>query len=135
MSFPRFLLVGVVGACLAVSAESFETAEIQSRIDAVAASGGGTVTVAKGDHHVGSLELKSGVTLELSEGCRLVASTNYLDYATGKGRSRAVVWSSGAMISPAGRLLPNLRTSTPNLPAGMSIARKYFHSQVQGLRK
>ena len=81
LGFTSLLVCLALLAALRAETEKFETADIQSRIDAAAATGGGTVTVAKGDHYVGSLELKSGVTLELAEGCRLVASTNWQDYA------------------------------------------------------
>jgi polygalacturonase len=51
---------------------------LQSAIDGVSASGGGTVHVARGDYPVAFLELKSGVTLDLAEGARLYAETNAL---------------------------------------------------------
>ena len=74
-----------------------ETADIQARIDAASSAGGGVVAIAPGDHHVASLELKSNVTLELAEGARLVASTNYLDYAANKKTSRAILWATNAV--------------------------------------
>ena len=42
---------------------------------------------------------------------------------------------SRASNSPSGRSFPNFRTSTPNLPAGMSTTFANSHSHVQGLRK
>ena len=78
-------------------ARADETAAIQARIDAASSAGGGVVTVAPGDHHVASLELKSNVTLELAKGARLVASTNYLDYATVEKVSRAILWATNAV--------------------------------------
>lgn len=60
--------------------EGLATAAIQREIDRVAAAGGGRVVVPAGRHETGALFLKDGVTLELSEGCTLVASTNIADY-------------------------------------------------------
>jgi polygalacturonase len=55
-----------------------ESGALQSAIDDVSESGGGTVHVAPGDYPVAFLELKSGVTLDLAEGARLFAETNAL---------------------------------------------------------
>ena len=56
------------------------TRAIQARIDAAAAAGGGRVSLAAGDHPIGSLVLKSGVELHLEKGARLVGSRNPDDY-------------------------------------------------------
>ena len=58
------------------------TAEIQARIDAAAAAGGGTVSLAAGEYLVSSLFLKNNVTLELKKGAVLLGSTNHLDYTS-----------------------------------------------------
>ena len=58
-----------------------ETARWQRAIDAASAAGGGTVTMPAGRHVVGTLFLRSGVTLELAKGCVLEGSTNLADYA------------------------------------------------------
>jgi polygalacturonase len=50
------------------------TARIQEAVDAVHAAGGGTVVLGPGRHCSGSIELKSGVELQLAHGCRLVAA-------------------------------------------------------------
>ena len=42
--------------------------DLQSRIDAAAEKGGGVVTVSRGEWESKPFALKSGVTLELSEG-------------------------------------------------------------------
>ena len=63
------------------AAESLETAKWQEEIDRAAAAGGGTVVVPAGRHRVAGLALKSGVTLELAEGCVLEGSTNISNYA------------------------------------------------------
>ena len=62
-------------------AAPLETALWQSRIDAAAAAGGGTVRMPAGRHRTGTIFLKSGVTLELEKGCVLEGSTNIADYA------------------------------------------------------
>jgi polygalacturonase len=56
------------------------TTAIQKAIDACAAAGGGTVLLSQGDYISGTLELRSGVMLEIGEHSRLVASTRLDDY-------------------------------------------------------
>jgi hypothetical protein len=56
------------------------TAAIQRAIDACSAAGGGTVRLAQGDYVSGTIDLRSGVMLEIAEGSRLLASTNLKDY-------------------------------------------------------
>ena len=62
-------------------AEELETAHWQAEIDRTAAAGGGVVRVTEGRHRVGSLFLKSNVTLEVPAGAVLEGSTNISDYA------------------------------------------------------
>lgn len=64
-----------------VNAASLETEHWQAEIDRVAAAGGGVVRVTAGRHRVGSLFLKSNVTLEIPAGAVLEGSTNIADYA------------------------------------------------------
>ena len=54
----------------------FALGDIQSRIDAAAASGGGVVKVPSGLHISPALRLKTGVTLHLEKGAVLRAETN-----------------------------------------------------------
>ena len=55
--------------------------DLQGRIDAAAAAGGGTVVVERGEWESKPFALKSGITLELAEGAVVYASTNHADYA------------------------------------------------------
>ena len=57
-----------------------ETAHLQRRIDAAAASGGGRVSIGPGVHKSGTLYLKSGVELHLEKGAVLLASDRFEDY-------------------------------------------------------
>ena len=59
---------------------ALETATWQAAIDAAAAAGGGKVTVTPGVHKVGTIYLKSGVTLELAKGAVLLGSSEAADY-------------------------------------------------------
>ena len=68
-------------------ANGLETAELQSRIDAAAAKGGGTVVVPSGVHRSGALRLKDGVTLRLEKGALLQAGTNDADYVATDGQA------------------------------------------------
>ena len=66
---------------LPVKTEAGDETELwQAKIDAASAAGGGRVVVPAGDHIVAELELKNNVTLELTEGSRLLAVTNDVAY-------------------------------------------------------
>lgn len=58
----------------------YETAKWQAEIDRVAAAGGGVVTIPPGRHQVGTLFLKSNVTLKLEKGAVLFGSAQLGDY-------------------------------------------------------
>src|SRR5262245_62586963 len=62
-----------------------DTAPVQAAIDACSRDQGGTVLVPAGDFVVGTLELKSNITLHLATGGRLLGSPNKEDYHAGKG--------------------------------------------------
>lgn len=76
----RGLLFALGAAASVLSAQGLDTAMLQARLDAVAASGGGRVSVAPGIYTVANLALRNGVELHLEKGCVLQASTNRLDY-------------------------------------------------------
>ena len=88
------ILAGLAFCCLIAGARAEVgsygvTGDIQRRIDAASAAGGGTVTLEAGDYPVASIFLKSGVTLELRKGATLLASTNKADYANVTARVRS----------------------------------------------
>ena len=60
--------------------DTLDTTAIQSAIDACSAAGGGTVLLGMGDYISGTIDLKSGVMLEIAANCRLLASINLADY-------------------------------------------------------
>ncbi|MBI5767279.1 MAG: right-handed parallel beta-helix repeat-containing protein [Verrucomicrobia bacterium] len=64
---------------------ALDTAAVQAAIDACTAAGGGTVLVPAGDFVVGTLELKSNVTLHLAAQGRLLGSDKPADYHAGRG--------------------------------------------------
>ena len=95
------LLLSVVTTFLSVpfGTGTNVTAGIQREIDALSASGGGTLVVPAGEYVVASLELKSHVTLKLARGAFLLGSADRADYAIypNKGDSNsAVVFADGA---------------------------------------
>ncbi len=57
-----------------------DTAAIQAAVDACGEAGGGQVTFSAGRYLSGTIHLRSGVTLHLDAGARLVGTTNLLDY-------------------------------------------------------
>jgi polygalacturonase len=60
--------------------KTVNSAAIQKAIDACTAAGGGVVLVEKGDYVTGTIDLKSGVMLEIAGDARLLGSTNIADY-------------------------------------------------------
>lgn len=61
---------------------AMETQSIQDSIDACHDAGGGIVRVPAGDFQIGTIILKSNVTLSLDYGASLLGSTNVADYPT-----------------------------------------------------
>ncbi len=60
--------------------QTLNTPALQKAIDACSAAGGGTVLLAKGDFVSGTLEIKSGVMLQVDKDARLLGSSNVNDY-------------------------------------------------------
>lgn len=56
------------------------TAAVQKAIDSCNAAGGGTVSVPTGNYKIGSIVLRSNVTLNLENGATLYGSTDIADY-------------------------------------------------------
>ena len=96
------------------------TNDFQKAIDAVAAAGGGTVRVPSGEYVTGGVQLRSHVTLELSEGARLVSNGDLATYA----HRRALVYAENAedialvgkgTVCGSGGKFP-MRDNAPNRP-------------------
>jgi polygalacturonase len=66
--------------------KSLCTSAIQRAIDEVSATGSGTVFAPAGKFLIAGLELKSGVTLYLDEGCTLLGSASMDDYRNSDAR-------------------------------------------------
>jgi hypothetical protein len=64
---------------------TLDTAAVQSAIDACSEDKGGTVLIPAGDYVVGTIELKSNVTLHIAAAGRLLGSGNPDHYSAGKG--------------------------------------------------
>lgn len=73
------------------------TGAIQRAVDACAAAGGGVVRLAGGDYVSGTIDLRSGVMLEIGEGARLLASTDLKDYPERRARRPTVMDSNMGM--------------------------------------
>ncbi|MGI9243411.1 MAG: glycoside hydrolase family 28 protein [Verrucomicrobiales bacterium] len=61
---------------------AMETGAVQEAIDACHGAGGGTVRVPSGDFQIGTIQLKSNVTLSLDHGASLLGSQSLADYPT-----------------------------------------------------
>lgn len=84
--------------------DKIQTAAIQSALDACAKSGGGTVLVPAGLYHIGTLTMRSHVTLHLENGATLKGSARIEDYpevsgsfvdAVGQKRNRCLIFAEG----------------------------------------
>ncbi len=76
-------LVGLEGRQAAESAifnAYDESAVVQAKIDAAWKQGGGEVTLAKGEHYLRPLRLRSKVTLRLAAGAKVILSREFSDY-------------------------------------------------------
>lgn len=76
------VLAAEVAAFGAGGVQKINCLDIQREIDSAAERGGGTVRVPSGEWEVKPFVLKSNITLEFTEGVRILASTNIADYAT-----------------------------------------------------
>src|SRR2546430_2612886 len=65
--------------------QTLDTPAVQAAIDACTRDKGGTVVVPAGDFIVGTVELKSNVTLHVSAAGRLLGSGKPEHYSAGKG--------------------------------------------------
>ena len=88
--------VGAYGEGMAM-----DTKPLQVAIDACHATGGGTVWVPQGRYHIGTIRMKSNVTLSLNYGAYLLGSQNLSDYATDlsaprEGGTRCLIYAEDA---------------------------------------
>lgn len=81
---------------------AMETEAVQKTIDACHDAGGGVVWVPAGDFQIGTIILKSNVTLSLDYGASLLGSTNAADYPTGnlsrprEGAAHCLIYAENA---------------------------------------
>jgi len=71
--------------------KTLNTRAIQKAIDACSAAGGGVVRVDKGEYVTGTIELKSGVMLEIAKDAKLLGSLDFADYTPRIPRRRTVM--------------------------------------------
>ena len=74
---------GAIGDSVTLNTEA-----IQKTIDACHAAGGGVVWVPAGDYVIGTITLRSNITLSLDYGASLLGSQNFADYATNLSKPR-----------------------------------------------
>jgi polygalacturonase len=82
------------------NATQLDTKALQSAIDAVSAKGGGTVVVPPGRYVTGTLFLRSGVILHLTQGSAIVGSEDLSQYpaTVSKVRSYTNIYSDKSLI-------------------------------------
>jgi hypothetical protein len=90
------------------NSEDSQTHTIQDALDSCANAGGGVVTIPSGTFIIGTLQLRSHVTLHLENGSRLKGSPRIEDYpavagaftdAVGQRRNRCLIYANGTKRS------------------------------------
>ena len=97
---------------------AMETRAIQKTIDACHAAGGGVVRVPAGDFQIGTIHLKSNVTLSLDYGASLLGSQNWADYPTDKLRRAREGANRNACSMPRMRPTSGLRVLASLMAGG-----------------
>lgn len=109
---------------------AMETKAIQDTIDACHDAGGGVVRVPAGDFPLGTIALKSNVTLSLDYGANLLGSTDRDDYTTEgldnprEGGPHCLIYANGATdIAIEGLGVIDARGTAENFPRDRSRGR------------
>ena len=113
---------GAVGNGVAI-----ETKAVQNAIDACHDAGGGVVRVPAGDFQIGTIVLKSNITLSLDHGANLLGSTNTDDYTTEglddprEGGPHCLIYANGATnVAIEGLGVIDGRGTAENFPRSLS---------------
>jgi hypothetical protein len=108
------------------------TGAIQRAVEACAQAGGGVVRLAQGDYLSGTIDLRSGVMLEVLGGARLLASTNLADYPervahrptvqdSNMGMNQSLIFAEGCeRVGIRGKGLIDGRGTRDNFPGEVS---------------
>lgn len=102
------------------------TTSIQGAIDFIASKGGGTLEFSVGRYITGSVQLKSGVDIQLREGAVIVGSTNIYSYKgckgifCGEGVENVTIYGKGVIDGRGPALLENIaeQVRLNHIPAG-----------------
>lgn len=90
------------------------TTSIQGAIDFIASKGGGTLEFSVGRYITGSVQLKSGVDIQLREGAVIVGSSNIYSYKgckgifCGEGVENVTIYGKGVIDGRGPALLENI---------------------------
>lgn len=130
-------VVLLVLATIAFVVRGVESRDVQAEIDAVAAKGGGVVRIPAGEWSTPGIRLRSGITLELAEGAKLVATTNLSEYAS---RAAFVYAENATNVAIVGKGTIHgsgdcfeVRDGAPNRPMGV-VFRNCRNIRVEGVR-
>lgn len=114
--------------------QSMNTNAIQAAIDACSKAGGGVVLLSGGDYVTGTIELKTGVMLEIAKGSRLLGSLSLSDYPdrvakrktvmdTHMGMNQSLIFAEGVeRIGIRGQGVIDFRGTKENFPGKQTIA-------------
>jgi hypothetical protein len=121
--------------------KAIDTSAVQAAIDTCASKGGGTVVVPSGTYLVGSLELKSNVTLHIAAGGTLLGTTDGSQYhpvdaiplsgdTTLKDGNWALLYAVGAKnitIEGSGTIDGQGVQFQPNVSGALSGTKRPYH--------
>ena len=102
------------------------TTSIQGAIDFIASKGGGTLEFSVGRYITGSVQLKSGVDIQLREGAVIVGSSNIYSYKgckgifCGEGVENVTIYGKGVIDGRGPALLENIaeQVRLNHIPSG-----------------
>jgi polygalacturonase len=102
------------------------TTSIQGAIDFIASKGGGTLEFSVGRYITGSVQLKSGVDIQLREGAVIVGSSNIYSYKgckgifCGEGVENVTIYGKGVIDGCGPALLENIaeQVRLNHIPSG-----------------
>ena len=90
-----------------VAGAALSTKAIQAAIDAAAQAGGGVARLAQGDYVSGTLDMRSGVKLDIAGGARLLGSLNLADWPERIAKRRTVQDTNMGMNQSLIYMAPN----------------------------
>ena len=118
------------------------TTSIQGAIDFIASKGGGTLEFSVGRYITGSVQLKSGVDIQLREGAVIVGSSNIYSYKgckgifCGEGVENVTIYGKGVIDGRGPALLENIaeQVRLKHIPSGTAAPTLVYLKDCKNVR-